>query len=198
MGRDYKLQRRLRRGTMVPSYGEPLRAPSKAERKALKAKHRQTPRPQELRIGTPAPERSDDEIAGCHAHVLFAGAPPAAGARRMTSIQKAHILYPTAPPVDIAHVLNDMIAASRKATSDLRQTPLEQRVRAALRVKAGVALCGKIAGTRGAVCALDIAVPKADMRAEMDALLASPGARALVHGGPAALDALDGAWHVPP
>lgn len=168
---------------MVPSYGTPLQPLSKQERKALKAKHRKTPAPLPLRIGRPAPERSADEIAGCQIHVLFAGKPPPPGSKRMSAIAKAHFSYPTAPPLEVSHVLGEMIYLSRVATSDRAETPLADKVWSAYKCHCGAALIQQIAGPRGSNVAWDITTPDETVRERMATLLTSEAAERILARG---------------
>lgn len=167
---------------MVPSYGMPLKPLSKQARKALRAQHRKTPAPWPLRIGgDPAPERPALEIAGCQIHVLFEGAPPPRGSKRMAGIAKAHFSYPSAPPLEVSHVLNEMVYLSRVATSDRAETPFADRVWASHKFHCGTVLIHQIAGAKGTNVVWDITVPDEAMRKCMIELVTSEAAMRILN-----------------
>lgn len=101
----------------------------------------------------------------------------------MSGIAKAHFSYPTAPPLEVSHVLGEMIYLSRVATSDRAETPFADKVWSAYKCHAGAALILQIAGSRGSNVAWDITVPDEAVRERMTALLTSEAAERILERG---------------
>ena len=163
----------------APAYGTHLKPLTKAERRNMRRHHAVTLTPRVLTIDDVPPQRTDAQKRASTIVVLFHGEPPRPGAKahKMRGIAKALLEYTSSPetsgtpPLNLARILNELIALSRKATSDLPTTTQAERVAAARRIAQGFVCIEAVSGAGGVGVALDIAIPNLAMRDEINAIL---------------------------